>query len=54
MRQLFYYKTSHFLLQNGTDFLQNATVIRQCDDSITKSDVCYKMHQYSGENLSVV
>ena len=37
--------TSGFLLQNATDLLQNATVITNCDDFITKFYSFYKMRR---------
>ena len=36
---------SGFLLQNATVLLGNATVIRKCDDFITKCDSCYKIRR---------
>ena len=35
--------SSSFLLLNATGFLQNATVITNCDNFITKYDSYYKM-----------
>ena len=38
---------STFLLQNPTALLQNATGIKNCDDSITKCRSYYKMRRYT-------
>ena len=36
---------SDFLLQNATFLLQNVTVIKNCDDFITKCGIYYKMRR---------
>ena len=49
MRQKFITKCVRFLWQNATVLLQNATVVTNCDDFITKFDVYYKLRQYIQE-----
>ena len=52
MPQLLFIKCGRSLLQNASGFLvQNATVIENCDDFITKYDVYYKLRQYSAPDL---
>ena len=48
MRQLFYYKMPQKFIKKASGFsLQNATVIANCDNFITKCDVYCKLRQYN-------